>query len=90
MQLVFHLLPMAEALQSSVTSVARELWFLGPRGHLLPDAKDVTIAGSQKTALSDLCPAFCYTGSISWQDEALLFSFGSLTGDLILTSVCMG
>lgn len=86
MQLVFHLFPMAKAFQSSVTSVARRLCFLVPRGHLLCDAKDVTTAVSQKTVL---CPAFCYAGSINWQDEALLFSFESLAGNLILIYVCM-
>lgn len=95
MRLVFHIFPMAKALQGSVMSVARGLWFLRLKGHLLfPDAQDVAVASSRKTVLSDLCPAFCCAGGISWQDEATLFSFRSLTGvavcALILTCVCMG
>ena len=85
---------MVKALQGSVTSVARGLW-LRLKGHLLlPDAQDVAVAASRKTALSDLCPAFCCASGISWQDEATLFSFGSLAGvtvcALILPCVCMG
>jgi len=55
MWLAFHKFPMAEALQGSEASVAGGLCFLRLKGHLLlPAARDVTIAVSRKTVLSDL------------------------------------
>lgn len=68
MQLLFHISPVAEALQGSA---AKGLCSWRLKGHLLlPGAQDAAILW-EETVLAALCPAFCRAGRMKPRYSAL-------------------